>query len=624
MMPSKPFFAYRSFRRELQTVRRFYEAGIRQFCVFPANTTNSLGQPYVEYPPNWVFFDAYEFEHADRQIADLLSVAPEAELLCMIDLNSPNWLVRQLMWTSADSTLGLTNALTTARWREETEKYLRALLSHLESAWPNRIRAYILACGMTDEWMDYSKGCELAGKRSAYRQWSVEHGWDDPVSIPDLARRFRSDPPLFLRDPEKDAAALRYWKFISECVAEGIASFTEAAREMIPEQTALGVFYGYILQLGRERLVQCGHLAYEKVCALSGVDFLISPGCYYDREMGGGAGFMAPNGTLHLHGKNAFHEIDHGTSTANYQLSSHVRLKWMKQWPDETADVAGLRREFCRSLFHGASLWWFDMWGGYYDSETLTEEIGRFQRISDRFADTRREPDAEIAVIVDPDSALLIDDEAPDSIADGMIPSLLRSCNRCGAPYRVYSFRDLPRIPDLSPFRLILFPGLFEVTEEKERILRERILTAGRTVVWLYGAAVSDGRRRTPSRMRTLTGFPETCASFTERKMEGWNSVFVPDSRSLPESLLRTLAEKAGVHFYTDLLCPVWASRDLLMIHTAESGRHTIRLRRPADVRMLLGSAVPERTAPDRLEYVFSGPETILLHLTETGPEKNT
>ena len=387
MMPLKPFFAYRSFRRELETVRRFYETGVRQFCVFPANTTNSLGQPYVEYPPNWIFFDTYEFEHVDRQIADLLSAAPEAELLCMIDLNSPNWLVRQLMQTLADSTLGLTNALTTERWRVETGKYLRALIAHIETVWPRRVRAYILACGMTDEWMDYSKGCELAGKRSAYRRWCAERGEQEPDSIPDLAHRFRSepdsipdlahrfrsDPPLFLRDPEKDAESLRYWRFISECVADGIGAFVAETRKRIPEETALGVFYGYILQLTRARLVQCGHLAYEKVCEIPGLDFLISPGCYYDREMGGGAGFMAPNGTLHLHGKNAFHEIDHGTSSANYQLRSGIRLQWMKGWPDEAADVAGIRREFCRSLFHGASLWWFDMWGGYYESGRLVE-----------------------------------------------------------------------------------------------------------------------------------------------------------------------------------------------------------------------------------------------------------
>lgn len=615
-MPLKPFFAYRSFRRELETVRRFYETGVRQFCVFPANTTNSLGQPYVEYPPNWIFFDTYEFEHVDRQIADLLSVAPEAELLCMIDLNSPNWLVRQLMQTLADSTLGLTNALTTERWRVETGKYLRALIAHIETVWPRRVRAYILACGMTDEWMDYSKGCELAGKRSAYRRWCAERGEQEPDSIPDLAHRFRSDPPLFLRDPEKDAESLRYWRFISECVADGIGAFVAETRKRIPEETALGVFYGYILQLTRARLVQCGHLAYEKVCEIPGLDFLISPGCYYDREMGGGAGFMAPNGTLHLHGKNAFHEIDHGTSTANYQLRSGIRLRWMKGWPDEAADVAGIRREFCRSLFHGASLWWFDMWGGYYESGRLVEEIGTFQKIHDRLADVRREPEAQIAVIVDPESALYVDDEAPETIAEEMMPLLLRACNRCGAPYRVFSFRDIPHIEEPDAYRLVLLPGLFELSEEKEKILRKWILKGDRTVVWLYGAALFDGRRKTPSRMQELTGFQQEDSTTMERKMENWTSVFLPDSRSLTPEKLRSLAEKAGVHFYTDLLCPVWASRDLLMIHTAESGRQTIRLRRPAGIRMLLGRDA-RNVEPTRFEYEFSGPETILVELEE-------
>ena len=242
---------------------------------------------------------------------------------------------------------------------------------------------------------------------------------------------------------------------------------------------------------------------------------------------------MAPNGTLHLHGKNAFHEIDHGTSTANYQLRSGIRLQWMKGWPDEAADVAGIRREFCRSLFHGASLWWFDMWGGYYESGRLVEEIGTFQKIHDRLADVRREPEAQIAVIVDPESALYVDDEAPETIAEEMMPLLLRACNRCGAPYRVFSFRDIPHIEQLDAYRLVLLPGLFELSEEKEKILRKWILKGDRTVVWLYGAALFDGRRKTPSRMRELTGFRQEESGAPERKMENWTSVFLPDSRSL-------------------------------------------------------------------------------------------
>ena len=81
---------YRSFNKELETVSRFYEAGIRQFCVFPSNTTNSLGQNYSEYPFNWYFFNEYEFEHVDQQIQDIIDIAPDAEILFMIDLNTPH------------------------------------------------------------------------------------------------------------------------------------------------------------------------------------------------------------------------------------------------------------------------------------------------------------------------------------------------------------------------------------------------------------------------------------------------------------------------------------------------------------------------------------------------------
>lgn len=196
------------------------------------------------------------------------------------------------------------------------------------------------------------------------------------------------------------------------------------------------------------------------------------------------------------------------------------------------------------------------------------------------------------------------------------MPLLLRACNRCGAPYRVFSFRDIPYMEQLDAYRLVLLPGLFELSEEKERILRKWILKGDRTVVWLYGAALFDGRRKTPSRMRELTGFQQEESGAPERKMENWTSVFLPDSRSLTPEKLRALAEKAGVHFYTDLLCPVWASRDLLMIHTAESGRQTIRLRRPAGIRMLLGRDA-RNVEPTRFEYDFSGPETILVELAE-------
>ena len=109
------------------------------------------------------------------------------------------------------------------------------------------------------------------------------------------------------------------------------------------------------------------------------LDFFISPGDYEDRDMGGAAGAMSPNGTIHLKGKNYFHEIDHRTSTGSMVMNKHVTLPWMKRWANEKEDIAGLRREYCLSLFHGASLWWFDMWGGFYDDPVLRERGPRAQ-----------------------------------------------------------------------------------------------------------------------------------------------------------------------------------------------------------------------------------------------------
>ena len=255
-----------------------------------------------------------------------------------------------------------------------------------------------------------------------------------------------------------------------------------------------------------------------------------------------------------------------------------------ERWPDEKADIAGNRCEFCRSLFHGASLWWFDMWGKYYESQKLIDEIGEYKRIGDELGDVSREPEAEIAVIVDPESTLYINDAASGLQhlpAKELFTPLLSLCNRLGTPYKVYSLRDIPHLPDFGKIRFAILPGLFEVT---------------------------------PENMRELTGIPFGTAEAKRVAMNGWTSLFAPSTPALSVHLLRKYAQDAGVHFFTDMECPVWAAEDLLMFHTTESGRRTIRLRRPAKLRTLLGNSVPERECTE-FEYEFSGPETILVQL---------
>jgi len=617
MRLTKPFFAYRSFNKETATTKRFYDAGVRQFCLFPANTVNSLGQYYSEYPRNWLYFDVYEFEHVDRQFNDLLAVAPEAQVIMMIDLNSPYWLVRSLACSyNVDSMGGLVNALTCQRWRDETLKYMQALLSHVEEAFPGRVCGYVLACGQTDEWFDICHGNETDTKREAYRKWCQEKGLTVYASIPTYAERARGDGDYQLRSPEKDQNALQYVRFLSDCVAESICFFAKEARKSIPDSTKLGCFFGYILELRWATLVQGAHLAYEKVFSSPDLDFFISPGDYSDRPMGGASGYMSPNGTLHQKDKNFFYEIDHRTHTANMKMTKNISLTWMDAWKNVKEDIAGLRREFCLALFHGASLWWFDMWGKFYEPPELLQEIQSMKEVYEQYADVNRQPDAEVAVIVDPESTFYITDLPDDTIATHVYRTLMDNLNKLGAPFRTYSFNDIPTITNLDKFKLVILPALFQVTPERKAMLGKYLLKDNRTILWTYAAGINDGIKDTPDAMKELTGFPYGTTECTEKEMAGWKSAFAPTSQALAPEHLRKLAATAGVHLFMEAPCPIWDDGKLMMVHTTKPGPQKITLKTNATAKILLGRQDALTQEGNTLFYDFNPPETILLEFS--------
>ena len=47
------FFAYRSFFAEFEAMKNFGGVGVNTITIMPSNTTNSLGEPYCQYPVFW-------------------------------------------------------------------------------------------------------------------------------------------------------------------------------------------------------------------------------------------------------------------------------------------------------------------------------------------------------------------------------------------------------------------------------------------------------------------------------------------------------------------------------------------------------------------------------------------
>lgn len=611
----RPFFAYRSFWPEFEAMRQFKEAGVDTICLFPANTANSLGQPYGKYPPVWRWFGKYDFDSLDKQFADALAVNPKAEFICMIDLNTPLWLQRQLSLrgqsAECESFTMLSCACANPDWRKATGEYLEAFVKHVEARHGERIRAYLLACGQTDEWMDYSRGVAGRMKTKAWRAWLQSHGKPE-TPIPALERLDRASFENLIRDPATEQDVADYAQFTGDLVAETVLQFAAKTRAMVPRQRQIGVFFGYILELTQSRLVWSGHLEYERLFRSPDIDFFVSPGTYGDRPMGGGSGFMSPGGTLRLEQKGFLHEIDHRTPTYNVRLDEFVSIRWMVPWKDQAETTAGLKREFALAIVHQASLWCFDMWGGVFQTPETMKLVKQAKQLWDRFTATPLRSRAEVALVVDPHSARYVNDLHP--LAGQIYHATRNKLNRLGAPFEVFSFDDLARV-DLRPYRLLVFPGLFVLTPEKLATLHRHVFRDDRTVLFVYAPGICDGKNLDPERVKALTGVSFQSPGVHKTRREAWTAVYVPRYEDLTPQVLRQAAVEAGVTIYCQDPVPVYANQRLVAIHMAQGGEKAIAL--PADCREVreLFTGVTLPVTQRHFRYVFQTPDTALFEL---------
>jgi len=605
--------AFHSYLRSLDTVRQFGDLGVDTVTCFPANTLSSVGVPYSPYPPIWLAPNLYDFACLDKQFEDLLQANPRARIICEIDLNTPVWWPR---WLGAahdrdDSFTKLGKVAANSKWRQDTRAYLQTVLKHLEENYSRYIIAYVLVGGMTLEWQDMARGEESASRRAAWRKWMIDKGLPDPIDIPPASVRDHVSHGIF-RDPVGDAIGVNYWRFNADLIAETILFYAQASQEVIKHRVPLGVYYGYWLEHGRGRLLYEGHLGFERVLLSPDVDFFLAPGSYVDRQVGGASGFMTCLASIRHHGKGFVHEVDHRTHTAKSVTLLGLPVPGHQLgFPDEEATIAGLRREFALALIQGTAMWWFDMFGHWYEGDQVLNAIQQMGALWHRIAHQPCESVAEVAVFVDSESLLYLDGMAP-SYNDFLINQRI-SLSKMGAPFDVYTFSDLPTV-DLSRYKMVLFPNLFVVDAERRKLLTERVCRSGRTVVWVYGPGIISDGRYDPARVEELTGVPFGTNDLTARSMGDWQSVFSPRP-NVPAKTLREIAQQAGVHLYCEEGQVLYVNSRFLAFHTATPGRYTIRLpKRCSKIEELFSDKILAENA-DRFVVECDKPTTILCQL---------
>ncbi|MDX9793919.1 MAG: hypothetical protein RBU24_10460 [Kiritimatiellia bacterium] len=590
------YTCYRSFWPELETTADFGRLGIDTRCFFAANAINSAGFEYCKYPLIWQGVKKYNFAAYDKQVDDLLAANPRARLLCMIDLNTPYWLTRKLAYDSFDV---ISHAATDPQWLKLTTVWMLDFIAYSEKKYGDRIDAYILSGGGTSEWYEYDRGKSSRVKNAAWRAWCKRNGFVFGEDVPPESSLRKAAHENVIYDPAAENDKIQYWRFHNEVIADAILHFAKTARPAIGKEKELGVFFGYYM-VSDNKLVSFGHLDYERVMASPDLDFFISPGTYNDRMIGGGSGPQLVQGTLLRHGKRYLHEIDHRTHAVG------------NGWKTQAEDNAGLTREAAYALVNHASLWWFDMWGGWFNKEETRGLIGRITAVSAAYADDRSPSIAEVLLVADPQSACYLNEKMPH--ASAMAHRFRDQVSRTGAPYDVYSFNDLAVI-DLSRYKAVFLPATLLITPERADLLMRRVLKNGRTVVWAYAPGICDGKSLDIARVKQWTGSDYKTPGPAAVAMDGWTSVYAFEYKTLTPFALREIMRRAGVHLYVEGENPVFANARLLAVHCKEGGEKKISLPQSCKkvVDVLTGTTIAENATS--FTYRFEKPDTALFEL---------
>ncbi|MDO5580761.1 MAG: hypothetical protein Q4G69_06470 [Planctomycetia bacterium] len=592
-------FVYRSFNAELETTKQFAEQGVNVRCFFAANTANSLGDPYCEYPPIWLGFSKYDFSALDKQIDDLIRANPKTELICMIDLNTPPWAARKFHFDSFEL---ISHAVCSTAWRKKTAQWMCDFIDYAEKKYGDRIRSYVLSGGGTSEWYEVDYGWTSNLKNSTWASWCKKRNLNYGNEVPSRSSLKLAAHENVVYDPATEGDKITYWQFHNFMVADGILHFAKIARQKIGPKKEIGCFFGYYM-VSSKKMTSFGHLDFERVCACPDIDFFISPQTYQDRKIGGGSGPQLVQGTLNRYGKRYMSEIDHST---------HVTKNWMRCWENRAEDFAGLKREIAYSLVNHTSLWIFDMWGGRYAEPETRNLIGDLKKRFDKYAGSDAKSIAEILLVADPQSFYYMNEKAeqPSEMAHGFRDKL----NQIGAPFDIYAFDDLPEM-DLSQYKMICFPATVLITPEREKFLREKVLKDNRIIVWTYAPGICDGKTLDINRVKKWAGFVYKSSGFSITNMNGWRAFYSYDPKEIPPEILKMTAQKAGVHLYTEEMIPVYANEQILAIHMKEGGKKKIAL--PGTykkvIEIMSGKIIAENVSS--FEYDFANPDTGIFEL---------
>ena len=569
--------AYTTYFDECGEYSDFISHGYRMFFVNVSFTTLPINNVTGFSPFQTGVFenDTPCYDEFDGIVRNILSECPDAFIFPRINIAMPRKWIEENAAECVETPTGKRESLGSEKFLNDGTELLMLLVSHIRSSdYSERIAGYQICGGTTQEWMHHDLFGSFSEKGlRKFSSWMKNNYGIENTEIP--------SKELFTKGFVNNTTK-KYIEFSNKTAASAINHFAKELKEYINNKQIVGAFYGYSAFVGNSLY---GLHGLRFIIDSPYIDFYSSP-CGYDnvRQLGVDWGDMIPVDSLKEHRKIAFIECDIRThltrrmqdsrpgrySYEHYGLTDNNGNKTIWIGPEtEDLSVSAIRKAFAHQFIKNSGIWWFDMWGGWYHSDRIMDEISRMKEIAYSSINKSNKdfPAAEVVVFADEKAYSNIPYSTP---LDRTVRDARVAMGNAGIPFDLFMIEDFSKV--ISNYKFAIFTAPVPSDDGKNAI--EYCKTNNIPYI-----------------------------TVTEEK-----TTFSTDE-------LRDILISAGVHCYNDKGNVIYCGNGYIGIHIIDDGAVKIDLPEKYNVRQILGSGFSE-CETDSISLDMKKYDTVLFELT--------
>jgi hypothetical protein len=471
--------------------------------------------------------------------------------------------------------------------------------------------------GFDVQWYQWRKGNILPDySPKVQAEFKQKYGHN---KLPSVKERLTEN--TFFLDPVKDKKLIDYNRFFNENIFATVEMLAEAVKQASGEKFIVGTYLQDISYISMapgfiKKLAGLGKSQWLKSKYL---DFFGAP-CTssLSRPIGEPGGYGVAVDSVKLNGKLWLNEDDLRTFKAEQGFGSRGKT----DTPRDSIEI--IKRQFALAYAKRVGAWYYDMWGGWFNSPSLTGTIKKLKNIYQNTLTIEDKVQAQVAVIVDEESIHYLGSE---TVTSPLIYYNLEALKRAGFPFDVYHTADLAS-SKLDQYKVYIFLNQFALSWQQRELIRNKLQKDGKSLVWLYapGYINPDNNSKSLANIASLTGLslrkdnnvdfsidysligveqtintnlskiPRffvagsniaplakyvkggfVCAGI--KKMKNWNSVYLGFPGEYPTVFWRNLAKRLGVHCYINSEDGLYVGPYFIGIHNKSAGKIKVDLR---------------------------------------------